>query len=267
MSRAGKLVGAGVVALALSISAYAQTPSRPATPASAPSLARPLAALAAGPSAPETKAGTKPITKPVNCRRVKCVALTFDDGPVPQTKAVLDALKKKGARATFFVLGSLAKQHPAVLRRMLQDGDAIGNHSWDHAMFSGLSTPAIKRELKRTQAAIWSATGTKSHLVRIPYGENNPRLRKAAASSVQSASVLWSVDTLDWKYRNSATVTRNVMRAVRPGSIVLMHDIHPTTRAAVPGIISRLQAKGYVLVTVDELFNGHLKAGKVYFRR
>ena len=265
MSRAVNLVGAGVVALALTVSAYAQTPARPVTPS--PSIARPLAALAASPLVPEAKSGAKPVTKPVNCRRVKCVALTFDDGPVPQTKAVLDALKKKGARATFFVLGSVAKQHPALLRRMLADGDAIGNHSWDHAMFSRLSTPAIKRELKRTKAVIWSATRTKSHLVRVPYGENNPRLRKAAATSVQSAAVLWSVDTLDWKYRNSATVTRNVMRAVRPGSIVLMHDIHPTTRAAVPGIISRLQAKGYVLVTVEELFNGHLKAGKVYFRR
>lgn len=259
MSRPQRLAAAGVVALAMTISAVAQFPVKAtvSTPSNPP---RALAAQA-------ERRPAIPTTKPVNCRRVKCVALTFDDGPAPQTTFVLNALRKRGARATFFVLGSLAKKRPKVLRQMVADGNAIGNHSWDHAMFSRLSSAAMSRELKRTDAVIRKATGIRTNLVRVPYGENNARIRKTIRTSVRSASVLWSVDTLDWKYRNSATVTRNVMRAVRPGSIVLMHDIHPTSRAAVPGIIRRLQAKGYVLVTVPELFNGHLKAGRAYFRR
>lgn len=259
MSRPQRLAAAGLLTVALLVSAYAQTPV--STPLSEPSTPpRALAAVA-------TSRPPVPETKPVNCRRVKCVALTFDDGPAPQTTFVLDALRKRGARATFFVLGMLAQKHPKVLRQALADGNAIGNHSWDHAMFSGLSSAAMSRELKRTEAAIRKATGTTTNLVRVPYGQNNPRIRKTVGRSVKGASVLWSVDTLDWKYRNSATVTRNVMKAVRPGSIILMHDIHPTSRAAVPGIIRRLQAKGYVLVTVPELFNGHLKAGRAYFHR
>lgn len=215
---------------------------------------------------PKGPAEPKPVKK-VNCRRVKCVALTFDDGPVPQTRAVLNILRQRGARATFFVLGSLASRNPKLLRRMVREGHVVGNHSWDHAMFTRLSYAAIRSELQRTQRVITAATGEKNSPVRVPYGENDARIRSAVTRSVHAPTVLWSVDPLDWKYRNSATVWRNVMRAVRPGSIVLLHDIHPTTRAAVPRIIRSLQARGYVLVTVPELFNGHLKAGRSYFRR
>lgn len=208
----------------------------------------------------------KPVKK-INCRRAKCVALTFDDGPVPQTKAVLNALRQRGARATFFVLGSQATRNPQLLRRMVREGNVVGNHSWDHAMFTRLSYAGIRSELQRTQRVITAATGEKNSLVRVPYGENDSRIRRDVTRSVHAPTVLWSVDPLDWKYRNSNTVWRNVMKAVRPGSIVLLHDIHPTTRAAVPRIIRSLQARGYVLVTVPELFNGHLKAGRSYFRR
>lgn len=255
------MVTAAGVLVALAMNAGPVPSSPPNSPQTA-ATARAVAAVqrAKDPVAP------KPVKK-VNCRRAKCVALTFDDGPVSQTRAVLSALSQRGARATFFVLGSQAARNPQLLRRMVREGNVVGNHSWDHAMFTRLSSSGIRRELQRTQRVITAATGATNSLVRVPYGENDARIRGAVTRSVHAPTVLWSVDPLDWKYRNSATVWRNVMKAVRPGAIVLLHDIHPTTRAAVPRIIRSLQARGYVLVTVPELFNGHLKAGRTYFRR
>lgn len=261
MSRVAILAVAGGVLLALVMGSGPVNSPRANSPESAP-RARAIAAI----KQPKAPTDPKP-TKKVNCRRAKCVALTFDDGPVSQTTEVLRALRQSGARATFFVLGNEAVHNATLLRRMVREGNAVGNHSWDHAMFTRLSSAAIRREVQRTQRVITAATGTTNNPVRVPYGENDARIRGAVTRSVHAPTVLWSVDPLDWKYRNSATVWRNVMRAVRPGAIVLLHDIHPTTRAAVPRIIRSLQARGYVLVTVPELFNGHLKAGRTYFRR
>lgn len=210
--------------------------------------------------APEQSA---PAPATVDCRKAKCIALTFDDGPIRQTASVLNALKARGARATFFVLGSQARAHPALLRRMVAEGHAIGNHSWSHPQFFHARSATVRKQIRKTNAAIRSATGTTPVIMRPPFGQQDARIRKSIREFGE-AVVLWSVDTEDWKYRSTKRVTRYVVKHAKRDAIVLLHDIRPTTRAAAPAIVAKLQAKGYTLVTVPELLRGRLKAGKVY---
>jgi len=200
---------------------------------------------------------------PINCRKAKCVALTFDDGPVKQTAQVLEVLRGRGARATFFVLGMQANKRAGLLRRMVAEGNAIGDHSWNHPKFFKMSAKAIRSQLMRTNKVITAAIGQHQLLVRTPFGQQDARIRKLVAR-LGAPVILWNVDPQDWKYRNTKTVVRTVMKAVRRNSIVLIHDIRPTTRAGVAQIVERLQAKGYVLVTIPELLGGSIKPGKVY---
>ena len=202
----------------------------------------------------------------MNCARLKCVALTFDDGPVAGTASLLDVLKKKRVHATFFMVGSNVALHPALVRRMLADGNVLGNHTWDHAQLTRLSAAGVQQEISRTNAAIQKATGTTPRLLRPPYGATNSTVAKVARQ-LGMAQILWNVDPLDWKDRNSATVTKRVLASTRAGSIILSHDIHPTTRAAYSAIIDGLRAKGFTLVTVPELLGSRLKPGGKYFSR
>jgi peptidoglycan/xylan/chitin deacetylase (PgdA/CDA1 family) len=220
---------------------------------------RPTSSPAGGQPTPPP-AGSLP---PVDCRKAKCVALTFDDGPVRQTGHVLDVLRSRGARATFFVLGVQASNRAGLLRRMVADGDAVGNHSWNHPKFFKMSAKAIRSQLARTERVITAAIGAHQRLVRTPFGQQDARIRKLVAQA-GAPVILWNVDPQDWKYRNTKTVVHKVVKAVRRNSIVLIHDIRPTTRAGVAQLVERLQAKGYVLVTVPELLGGSIKPGKVY---
>lgn len=212
---------------------------------------------------PQIAIPAQPASRAVDCRKAKCIALTFDDGPVRQTATVLDTLKAHGARATFFVLGSQARQYPTLLRRMLAEGHAIGNHSWNHPQFFRLSTDAIVKQVGATNAVVRKATGTTPVMMRPPFGEQDARIRKAIRR-FGDAVVLWSVDTEDWKYRDTKRVAGYVVEHAKRNAIVLLHDIRPTTRAAVSTILAKLRAKGYTLVTVPELLRGRLKSGKVY---
>jgi peptidoglycan/xylan/chitin deacetylase (PgdA/CDA1 family) len=224
-------------------------------PAPAPPAAVP-------PAAPQPK----PKPKPVDCRRVKCVALTFDDGPGPYTKRLLGMLRKAKVHATFFSVGEMVAARPEVEKLIAKDGHEIGNHSWSHPDLPKLTSAAITSQVHRTARQIAKATGEKPTLMRPPYGAYTPRVRKLIGGQ-DDAVVLWSVDPLDWKYRNSNSVYSRVTSQTKPGSIVLMHDIHGTTVNAVPRIIATLKARHYHFVTVSELYGGRLKAGHVYTDR
>jgi peptidoglycan/xylan/chitin deacetylase (PgdA/CDA1 family) len=225
---------------------------------------RPAVVFGAAPvMAPVQQTPPPPGSMPVDCRHVKCVALTFDDGPVKQTAKVLDVLKSRGARATFFVVGVQAQAYPALLRRMVAEGDAVGNHSWNHPIFSGKSAAFVRKQLTRTDSVITAAIGPHQRLVRTPFGQVNKKIRTVVAH-FGAPLIEWSVDPRDWKDRKTKTVVARVMKAARPNSIVLIHDIRPTTRAAVPAIVDRLQAKGYVLVTVPELLGSRDKPGTIH---
>lgn len=198
-----------------------------------------------------------------DCSKAKCVALTFDDGPGAKTGKLLNDLKRENAVATFFVLGPNAKSHPKLIERMVDEGHEVGNHTWSHRSLSALSPVQIRSEIDRTNEAIFAAVEQPATLLRPPYGARNPTINRLARTPV----ILWDVDTMDWKHRNTGKVVETAVSQTKPGSIVLMHDIHETTVAAVPEIVSRLKAKGYAFVTVSELLGkDNLKSGETYFR-
>lgn len=197
-------------------------------------------------------------------RCVRCVALTFDDGPGEDTGKLLDMLREHGARATFFVVGQMAAAPggAALLRRIAREGHEIGNHSWTHAQLTALSQHGIAQELQRTGDLVRFATGVRMHLMRPPYGSTDSRV--AAESRRRGlAQILWNIDTYDWRDRVPSIVAKRASRA-KPGSVVLMHDIHRTTVKAVPRVLEALTRKGYRLVTVSELYGKRPKPGKRY---
>jgi peptidoglycan/xylan/chitin deacetylase (PgdA/CDA1 family) len=266
VSRPAAALSAVVLALVLAVGAtpVRQQPSVPSAASVAVGDRTPVGAADPSPvPVPAHPAPQPGSAEPVDCSKAKCIALTFDDGPVRQTAALLDVLKAREAHATFFVLGSMARKRPAILRRMLAEGQAIGNHSWNHPQFFTMSSKAVRKQIRRTDAVIRKATGHAAALMRPPFGEQNARIRKAVRGFGDPV-ILWSIDTQDWKYRNTKRLVSYVTHHAKRNAIVLMHDIRPTTRAAVPAIVEKLQAKGFTLVTVPELLRGRLRAGHVY---
>lgn len=188
----------------------------------------------------------------IDCRVDKCVALTFDDGPVADTRRLLRILERKDAPATFFMVGDNVAARPEVARAVVDGGHLVANHTWNHPQLTTLDDADVRDELRRTQDAITDATGFRPFLLRPPYGDVDGRVRSLATRTGLDV-VLWSVDSLDWESRDAQEIRRRVGDQVRDGSNVLLHDIHPTTVDAVPKIIDDLRDEDYVLVTVDLL--------------
>jgi len=209
-----------------------------------------------------TVLGCRTVVVGTDCSVQKCVALTFDDGPGPYTSRLLDILQSTGTRATFFLVGERISGYPSVVRRMGDLGMEVSNHSWNHADLTTLTTSQIAAQLSQTSAAIESVTGRRPTLMRPPYGARNTTV-DAVAGQQGLAVILWSLDTLDWKYPDPARIRSVVATGAVDGTIVLMHDIHSTTVDAVPGIIADLRARGFTLVTVTELL-GSPRPGVVY---
>jgi peptidoglycan/xylan/chitin deacetylase (PgdA/CDA1 family) len=188
-------------------------------------------------------------------RAGKVVALTFDDGPWPGTPAFLSVLERAHVVATFFQIGNqVATYGPAVDRRMLADGDAIGDHTWDHAIVAGGGSFAAS-EITRTAAAIRRLTGFTPCVFRAPYGAVGPSLI-STARSLGFTTIQWDVDPRDWSLPGADAIYVRVVGAVRPGSIVIQHDgggDRSQTLAALPREIATLKARGYRFVTVPEL--------------
>ena len=229
----------------------APTPVAPATPV-APSPVPPASPAVAPPPAAAAA---------VDCAALACVALTFDDGPGSLTGTLLDRLEAAGVVATFFVLGQNVRIHPDLVTRMVRSGMVVGNHTWDHRDMKRLSLSEARSEVDRTSAEIARVTGVSTTLLRPPYGSMSPQ-----TATLGQAIILWDVDTEDWKNRDASITTSRALATVRPGSIILMHDIHASTIEAVPAIIAGLKARGFTLVTVPQLL-GNPQPGKVYTRR
>ncbi len=182
------------------------------------------------------------------------IALTFDDGPhATLTPKLLDILKERGVKATFFVLGQCVAANPDVLRRAVAEGHEIGNHSYDHKALPKLGAAGVASEMNQTDDAVVQAGGKKPVVMRPPYGATNAAITKRLNDEFGFKVVMWDVDPLDWKVRNAAHVTSEILKNTKPGSIVLAHDIHPSTVAAMPETIDALQKKGFKFVTVSEL--------------
>lgn len=225
----------------------------------APTPPTPQPAPAPSPQTAATQSTNTP------CANRPCVALTFDDGPGPHTERLLNTLRDKQAKASFFVLGSKASQHPGTLRRIAREGHDIGNHSWNHPNLTSLSAAAVRDDLARTNATIKHITGSSPILARAPYGAVNP-IVQAELRSLGMASIMWSVDTRDWADRNSEIICQRAVGSAQSGAIILLHDIHGTSVDAVPCIIDGLAKQGYQLVTVQQLL-GVVTAGQEYRSR
>lgn len=202
-------------------------------------------------------------TSKVNCHVRKCIALTFDDGPVPGTAQLLDILKANGARATFFVLGSQVETNSDMLKREAAEGHEIGNHTFTHAKLAGAPTAKVETEITHTQDAIKKVIGKLPLVFRPTYGATDKQL-DAITKREALAQILWSVDTIDWRDRNTALVKERVLKGAKPGYIILMHDIRPTTVAAIPDILKTLSNQGYAFVTISQLYDGQLTPGDKY---
>lgn len=194
----------------------------------------------------------------------KVVSMTFDDGPDPTlTPKLLKILKHYNVPATFFEVGSSVIRYPSISRMVLKYGNQIGNHSWNHPDLTSLSSTKALHQIALTDAAIYKATGTIPAYVRPPYGSVNSRIGNLYDRPI----VRWNVDSRDWAYLNTPKTVQHVLATTHPGSIILMHDIHPTSVAAVPQIIRSLKKRGYTFVTLPTLMQKPLLANLQYFGR
>ena len=175
------------------------------------------------------------------------VRLTFDDGPNrTATPDILDTLAARGVTATFFVVGQMAAAQPALVQRESQEGHVIGNHSWDHPDLTTLSRDRVESELQDTNDEIRQLTGTAPTQWRPPYGATNQAVEAVAADVGLTSMVLWTVDPRDWADPPATTVRDRVLEAVRPDSIILLHDgTGANTPEALPMILSGLADLGY----------------------
>ena len=181
------------------------------------------------------------------------IALTFDDGPHPTiTPKVLDELRARNTKATFFVLGNRVKRYPWILQRIVAEGHEVGNHTWSHRFLANLSAESIEHEISETQNLIRQTTGVECSLFRPPAGILSAVAEKIIQKHNLSV-ILWSVDPGDWRARNTDRIYQSVIRHVQSGSIVVCHDIYPSTLRALPRILETLSEKGYRFSTVSQL--------------
>ena len=187
-------------------------------------------------------------------REAPCVALTFDDGPGALTAAILDVLGERGARATFNVLGERVRGREELVGRTIAEGHELGNHAERHEHLAGRPLDALA-QLVRTNAALRAAIGISPRVFRAPYGDVSPGVVRAARVA-GLVTVGWDVDPRDYETPGADAIHQRVADAVRPGSIILLHDDRRAleqTVTAVDRIIATLDERGLPCVTVSEL--------------
>ena len=193
----------------------------------------------------------------------KMVALTYDDGPSIYTPRVLKTLKENNAVATFFVVGNRVPTYSDTVKKAHDMGCEIGNHTYEHKSLPNLSETEVKRQISKTNKEVKKAIGEKPVIMRPTGGATNANVKQW----VGMPSIIWSVDTLDWKTRNADSTRRAVLNRVKDGDIVLMHDLYSATATASETIIPELVRRGYQLVTVSELAEcrGGMKETGAYY--
>lgn len=192
------------------------------------------------------------------------VAITYDDGPHPTiTEQVLDALEENNAVATFFMLGENIKGREEIIKRSKNLGNELCSHSYDHPQLTKISEKKIQKQMEDTDKLIEAAIGEKAPLMRPPYGAYDQKVR----DNVGKPMILWTVDTLDWKHKDSEKTYEACMQA-QDGDIILMHDIQASSGEAASKIYKGFQEKGFQLVTVSEMYEARgqkFKDGGSYF--
>lgn len=194
----------------------------------------------------------------------KLIALTFDDGPSNNTKYFIKELQKRDALVTFFVVGNRVKKYEDVLKEAYLMGNQIGSHTYSHKNLLYLNEEEITKEIEKTNEAIYNVIGTKPTIIRVPYGNINKKIRSISNMN----HILWNVDTLDWKYKNSNRVYKEIIKHAEDGNIILLHDIFKTSVNGVLKAIDELKKQGYEFITIDEMVylkNIKLDKSKTYF--
>ncbi len=179
------------------------------------------------------------------------IALTFDDGPSDAcTGRLLDGLKERNVKATFFVIGKNAKENPKLTRRIHNEGHLIGNHTYSHIEMSKVTEKEARKELEAASDIVYALTGQYPEYMRPPYGECSRSLE----DSLDMILVRWTIDPLDWKTENTDKIVHKVVTQAQENDIILLHDCYDSSVDAALRIIDILQKEGFEFVTVDELF-------------
>lgn len=178
------------------------------------------------------------------------IALTFDDGPsTAWTPALLDGLKERGVKATFFLIGENADKNPEIVKRMAEEGHLIGNHTYHHVELTKVSENEARLELADTSAVIVRITGKEPEYMRPPFGAWQRKLEQ----EIQMLPVLWTIDPLDWTTENQDEIVNKVVTEAEENDIILLHDCYKSSIEAGLRIVDILQEEGFMFVTVDEL--------------
>ncbi|GAA1798496.1 hypothetical protein GCM10009749_02690 [Agromyces neolithicus] len=227
-------------------------PARLLTPFLSPFGAAVHGVVAGG--APFRIADAPAAADPIDCTLVACASITFDDGPTSMTDELIGLLHEWRAPATFYLQGMNVERRPEVAAELVAEGHELGNHTWNHPQLTKLPDPEVRSQVRRTQAAISAATGVTARSLRPPYGDVDKRVRGVVGLPL----VVWDVDTLDWTDPGPDAVAERAVGQSSRGSIVLMHDTHSQTIAAVPDVVDGLRDRGLTLATVSDQFGGAL---------
>jgi len=180
----------------------------------------------------------------------KKIALTFDDGPHPvYTPMLLEGLKKRGVKVSFFLMGSAVEAYPEIVKEISEDGHLIGNHTFHHVSLENADDNMIEAEVLSANALIEEVSGQYPQFIRPPFGKCSDRIE----TETGMICVLWNIDPLDWCTPDASEVVQRVLANTRENGIILMHDQYKTSVMAAFTIIDELQKEGYEFVTVDEI--------------
>jgi len=196
-------------------------------------------------------------------KNTKLVAFTFDDGPNYNTSKIIDTLNKYNVTATFFVMGKNIKGNEKIIEKMYNSNMEIGNHTYNHLLLTRYNKDKIQEEIAKTNEEIYSITGTYPALLRTSYGSVNRKIKEISNMPI----IIWNIDTLDWKNKNSKKIADKVLNKIKDGDIILMHDIYKSTLNSLDIIIPELLDRDFQIVSVSELFyykEIKLENGKVY---
>lgn len=182
------------------------------------------------------------------------VAMTFDDGPRPWTMDLLDALKERGIKATFFVVGQSVRNYPEVVKRIVDEGHEIANHTWSHPKnMAHKPERIVRKEIQACHDIIVQTTGVAPRLFRPPGGSFTLSQSQWIYDEWDYVNIMWSVDPLDWKRPGAETIKSRVVDGAHEGAIILAHDLHQPTVKAMPATLDALMAEGYQFLRVSEL--------------
>lgn len=183
----------------------------------------------------------------------KFIAITFDDGPTPETPKVLELLQKYDAKATFFCIGSQIEKHPDIFRQAIHEGHTVGNHTYSHSPKMGLWNRAeVLAELMKTNDIIWNVGGVKAKLYRPPYGVTFPNLAKAVKITKHNV-IGWNIRSLDAVIKDEQRILKRITSQLKPGSIILLHDTSQKSVNVLEQLLVILHRENYKLVTADQL--------------